>query len=84
MLVLAIPLVSAGTLPGVYLAVLALVALTSFEAIAPLPLAAQLPGGQSARARRLLEIVDAQPEVSRPCPAPAVGCCTARQASAFT
>jgi ATP-binding cassette, subfamily C, bacterial CydCD len=65
-LVLAIPLVSAGTLPGVYLAVLALVALTSFEAIAPLPLAASYLEGNLQAARRLMEIVDAQPEVSDP------------------
>ncbi len=65
-LVLATPLVSAGTLPGVYLAVLALVALTSFEAIAPLPLAAGYLEGNLQAARRLLEIVDAPPEVSDP------------------
>jgi ATP-binding cassette subfamily C protein CydC len=65
-LLLAIPLVNAGHLPGVYLAVLALVALTSFEAIAPLPLAAQHLEGSLQSARRLLEIVDAPPEVADP------------------
>ena len=65
-LFLAIPLVGAGSIPGVYLAVLALVALTSFEAIAPLPLAAQQLEGSLQSARRLVEIVDASPEVADP------------------
>jgi ATP-binding cassette subfamily C protein CydCD len=62
-LLLAIPLVSSGAIPGVYLAVLALVALTSFEAFAPLPLTAASLESNLQAARRLVEIVDAYPEV---------------------
>ena len=73
-LALAIPLVSDGDLPGVYLAVLALIALTSFEALAPLPLAAQYLEGNLQAARRLFELVDAEPAVQDPAePLPAPG-----------
>jgi ATP-binding cassette subfamily C protein CydCD len=65
-IVLAIPLVSGGRLPGVYLAVLALVALTSFEAVNPLPLAAQYLESNSQAAGRLFNLVDAPPAVSDP------------------
>ncbi len=60
-LVVAIPLVAAGRLEGVYLPVLALAATASFEAVAPLPLAFQYLGHCLASARRLFEIVDAVP-----------------------
>ena len=58
LLVAAIPLVSAGSLGGVYLPVLALAALASFEAVSALPLAFQQLGGSLEAGRRLLEIVD--------------------------
>ena len=65
-LILAVPLVSSGRLPGVYLAVVTLAALASFEAVQPLPLAAQYLENSLAAARRLYEIVDAQPQVKPP------------------
>jgi ATP-binding cassette subfamily C protein CydCD len=68
-LVLSIPLVRSGDLDGVYLAVVILAALTGFEAVAPLPLAAQFLESNLSAARRLIEVVDARPEVLDP-PAP--------------
>lgn len=65
-LALAISLVGQGKVQGVYLAVLSLIALTSFEAIAPLPLAAQYLESNVQSARRLFELVDARPEVQDP------------------
>ncbi len=62
-LCLAIPLVSAGQIQGVYLAVLCLAVLTSFEAVASLPLAAQHLHSNFQAARRLFEVVDAAPQV---------------------
>jgi ATP-binding cassette, subfamily C, bacterial CydC len=62
-LILAIPLVSGGQVDGVYLAVLVLVALSSFEAIQPLPLTAQYLESHLEAGRRLFEIVDSAPEV---------------------
>lgn len=64
MLIVAIPLVHSGQLNGVYLAALALAAIGSFEAILPLPVAAQHLGGSLEAAHRLFEVVDAQPAVS--------------------
>jgi ATP-binding cassette subfamily C protein CydCD len=66
MLALTIPLVSEGRLPGVYLAVLALIALTSFEAVTPLPLAAQYLESNLQAARRLFDLVDAPPALLDP------------------
>jgi ATP-binding cassette, subfamily C, bacterial CydCD len=65
-LILAIPLVRQGTIQGVYLPVLVLAALTSFEAILPLPLAAQHFDGSLQAARRLLEVIDTPPAVCDP------------------
>jgi ATP-binding cassette, subfamily C, bacterial CydCD len=65
-LVLAIPLVTAGQLPGVMLAVLTLSALAGFEAVMPLPLAAQTLSSSLQSARRLFEVVDAKPVVRDP------------------
>jgi len=65
-LILAIPLVSEGQMAGVYLAVVVLAALTSFEAVQPLPAAAQYLEGNLQAARRLFEIVDTQPEIMDP------------------
>ena len=57
-LALAIPLVTAGRIAGVSLAVLALATVASFEAVLPLPTAAQFLQSSLAAARRLFEIVD--------------------------
>ena len=57
-LALAIPLVTAGRIAGVSLAVLALATAASFEAVLPLPLAAQFLASSLAAARRLFEVVD--------------------------
>jgi thiol reductant ABC exporter CydC subunit len=65
-LVLAIPLVTAGQIEGVYLAVIALIALASFEAVGALPLAAQHLEENSRAAEHLFEIVDTKPEVTSP------------------
>ena len=65
-LALAIPEVVDGRLPGVMLAVLTLAALAGFEAIMPLPLAAQTLASSLQSARRLFEIVDADPAVVDP------------------
>jgi ATP-binding cassette subfamily C protein CydCD len=59
-LILAIPLVSSGQIPGVDLAAITLAALASFEAVTPLPLAAQMLGTSLESAKRLFEVVDAQ------------------------
>lgn len=61
---LSIPQVTAGQTDGVMLASLALLALASFEAVTPLPLAAQMWPGTREAARRLFEVVDAEPEVA--------------------
>lgn len=65
-LTLSIPLVTEGVIPGVMLASMALIALAAFEAVLPLPQAAQMLGVTSAAARRLFEVVDATPEVHDP------------------
>ena len=72
-LVLAIPLIRSGALPGPDLAMVALFVLASFDAVAPLPLAFGALGETLAAARRIFEIVDAAPVVNdpaRPAPAP--------------
>jgi ABC-type multidrug transport system fused ATPase/permease subunit len=69
----AIPLVTAGRLDGVYLAVVALVVIASFEALLPLPAAFQALEANLEAGRRLFEIVDAEPAVTdplRPAPPP--------------
>ena len=63
-LVLTIPLVGAGQIPAVMLAVLVLAASAGFEAVMPLPLAAQMLSSSRQAARRLFEIVDTQPAVA--------------------
>jgi ATP-binding cassette subfamily C protein CydCD len=55
----AIPLVSSTRLDGVYLAVLALATAASFEAVLPLPLAAQYLESSLEAARRLFDVLDA-------------------------
>jgi ATP-binding cassette, subfamily C, bacterial CydC len=61
---LAIPLVSSGHIDGVYLAVLPLTALASFEAVQPLALALQNLEASQAVARRLFELIDSEPAVA--------------------
>ena len=63
-LVLAIPLVNAGTLAGPMLASLSLLTFASFEAVMPLPLAAQMWNSAREAARRLFEVVDTVPVIS--------------------
>ncbi len=65
-LVLAVPFVVRGEIPGVYLAFLALVVLGSFEAVQPLGSAFQFFGHSVEAGKRLFEIVDARPEVEDP------------------
>ncbi len=63
-LVLAIPLVNAGTIAGPMLASLSLLTVAAFEAVMPLPLAAQMWNSAREAARRLFEVVDTEPAVS--------------------
>ncbi len=80
----AIPLVNEGVFSGVYLPVVALVALTSFEAVQSLPAAVQHLESCIQAGRRLFEVVDADPEVADPAtvlPLPAEPSLTARQLS---
>ena len=65
-LILAIPMVSRGQMEGVFLAVVFLVALSSFEGIQALPLAAQFLENNLEAGRRLFQLVDARPEVRDP------------------
>jgi ATP-binding cassette subfamily C protein CydCD len=62
-LVLAIPLVNAGTIAGPMLASLSLLTFAAFEAVMPLPLAAQMWNSAREAARRLFEVVDTKPAV---------------------
>ena len=55
-----------GRLGGVWLGMLALLALSSFEAVRPLPLAAQQVGAVASAAERLLELTDRPAPVSEP------------------
>jgi ATP-binding cassette, subfamily C, bacterial CydCD len=65
-LILAIQRVSHDQLTGVMLGVVALGALMSFEAVQPLPVAAQNLEANRAAASRLYELVDAKPIVNDP------------------
>ncbi|MCJ7701865.1 MAG: thiol reductant ABC exporter subunit CydC, partial [Anaerolineales bacterium] len=65
-LVMAILLVNAGQLEGVYLAVLVLMVLASFEAVNGLPQAAQYLQENLLAARRLFSILAAEPEIVPP------------------
>ena len=65
-LVTGIPLVRAGEIAGVMLAALALLVLSSFEAVQSLPLAMETLASSLEAGRRLLEILDAEPEVIDP------------------
>jgi ABC-type multidrug transport system fused ATPase/permease subunit len=66
-------MVSQGELDGVYLAVLVLATIASFEAVIPLPEALQHLESSLTAARRLFELIDARPaisEVATPSPTP--------------
>jgi ATP-binding cassette subfamily C protein CydC len=65
-LLLAIPLVVAAGLNGIYLGFLAMVLLAAFEAIAPLGQAFALLGHSLAAGKRLFQIIDERPSVSEP------------------
>jgi thiol reductant ABC exporter CydC subunit len=56
---LAIPLVSGGQIDGVFLALLPLTAIASFEAIQPLSQASQTLESSRSAARRIFELIDA-------------------------
>lgn len=60
---LAIPLTNTGNLYGVFLGVIVLAILTSFEATLPLPQAAQYLESSLHAARRLFEVASSPPEV---------------------
>jgi len=73
MLLVAIPIVDAGHLDPIFLAILVLATIASFEIVLPLAGAFQQIGGSLKAARRLFEIVDAPPivhEPDRPSPEP--------------
>ncbi|HSD82324.1 MAG TPA: ATP-binding cassette domain-containing protein, partial [Anaerolineae bacterium] len=63
---LAIPLVNGGKIEGVYLALLPLTAIASFEAVQPLALALQQLEASQVAGRRLFELIEAEPEVRDP------------------
>jgi thiol reductant ABC exporter CydC subunit len=65
-LFLAIPLVNQGALHGVYLALLPLTAIASFEAVQPLTLAFQNLEASRAAAGRLFELIDTPAAVQDP------------------
>ena len=69
-LAVAVPLVVGGQIDGVYLALLPLAAIAAFEAVQPLSLSLQLLGASQAAAARLFGLVDAEPPVRDPVPAP--------------
>lgn len=58
MILAAVPLVAAGTISGISLSVLAMVALASFEAVSPLPQTFQQFGSTMAAAERLFKLAD--------------------------
>ncbi|HRA68541.1 MAG TPA: thiol reductant ABC exporter subunit CydC, partial [Caldilinea sp.] len=73
-LLLAIPLVGAGKIEGVYLALLPLTAIAAFEAVQPLGQAWQMLASSRTAAGRLFALIDTEPAVSdppQPLPAPA-------------
>ncbi len=65
-LVLALPLTTNGQIGGPDLAMLGLLVLASFDMVGPLPAAFRALGETQAAARRIFEIVDAEPAVSDP------------------
>ena len=70
-LISAVPAVRAGELPGVMLAVLALMTLSAFEAVQPLPRTVETLSSSLKAGERLFELVSADPAVRDPAvPAP--------------
>lgn len=67
---LAIPLVSGGKIEGVFLALLPLAAIASFEAVQPLSAALQQLEANRSAAQRLFELIDAPPPVTDPTSSP--------------
>jgi ATP-binding cassette subfamily C protein CydC len=65
-IVIAVPMVSERALAAPELAMLALFALASFEAVMPLPLAMQTLGESLAAARRIFSLADSRPAVAEP------------------
>jgi len=63
-LLLCIPQVTSGNLAGPMLASLTLLTFASFEAVTPLPLAAQMWNASREAAKRLFEVVDTEPVIS--------------------
>jgi thiol reductant ABC exporter CydC subunit len=63
-LFICIPQVTEGNLAGPMLASLTLLTLAAFEAVMPLPLAAQMWNSSRAAAQRLFEVVDTKPVIS--------------------
>ncbi|MCK6583222.1 MAG: ABC transporter ATP-binding protein/permease, partial [Anaerolineales bacterium] len=63
-LFLTIPQIINGEIAGPMLASLTLLTFASFEAVTPLPLAAQMWNSAREAARRLFEVVDTEPEIS--------------------
>lgn len=66
MAMVAIPMLGNGTLERPELAMLVLFAMASFEMVMPLPLAFQMLGQTLSAARRVFEIVDAEPQAPDP------------------
>src|SRR5712692_5554379 len=62
-LILAIPLVGTSAINGVYLALLSLIILASFEAVQPLAQAFQFLGHTFAAGERVFEVIDTTPQV---------------------
>jgi len=65
-MILAIPLIQSGELPGVILAALALITLSAFEAVQPLPQAMETLSSSLVAGERLFEVLDAEPAVIDP------------------
>ena len=65
-LALAVPLVTAGQIEGVYLALLPLTAIAAFEAVQPLSQALQMLEASRAAAGRLFALIDAPLPVTEP------------------
>ncbi len=63
---IAIPLVTGGQLDGVYLALVPLAAIASFEAVQPLMQSMQLYDSTTAAGARLFELIDAAPPIAEP------------------
>lgn len=63
---LAVPLVTAGRIEGVFLALLPLTAIAAFEGVQPLAGAMQQREASYAAAERLFEVIDAPPAVREP------------------